>query len=363
MPWCRTWTGSGCEPLGPRLIGLLAFLVGLAGCAPGDPAAAMLEEYRDRVARVVAVDVAQAAPEPLAAWPRPRERVLDIPPQRIGLRQFLSLHRCDLGALIGERSSPLGRVMTASRHLAYEHRFLLAGRRCLERLEPNGDEASLREELAELLDFKSARLPRLTWNATLGSDVLAVAHALDVLPLDPASAELSGQDATAAIDELARRIPILGRAPLDMAAWQAPWEALSRSRFPARLRRSMQLIGHHLDEVARLLETRQAQRPLCPQGRPTRDAEILRNLLRGYHGEQVQPYLVAVDGAGRVWFAALQRLRQAQAVDEPPAFAGFARQTFGPEGREWQRFQAARERHTAAWQDVLDQCALTPGAG
>ncbi|TVS16387.1 MAG: DUF3080 family protein [Gammaproteobacteria bacterium] len=347
----------------PVLLICLGLSLLMTGCAPEDPAATMLAEYRIRIARVVDVDLEPAAMPPLATWPRNRERTLVVPPLRAGLGRFLSLHRCDLGSLIGERSSQLGRVMRPSQLLSYEHRFLLAAERCLVRLEGDSGQEALRADLADIVAFKRERLPLLAWNATLGGEDLAGAHALDVPALPPDRTELAGQAEAEALRLLADRLPRLGWDDLDMAAWDAPWEVLSRSAFPGRARRGVQLLTHYLDEVARLLEARQAQRPLCPQGRPTRDADILVNVFRGYHADSVQPYLVAIDGAQRRWFAAIDTLAAAQRVTPPQGFAEFATEVLEPSGSAWQSFVTARQRHTAAWQDVLDRCALSPTAG
>ncbi len=337
----------------------LAFLA--TGCAPADPAGAMLHDYRARIARVVAVELeSEPLPPPLPAWPRSRERTFAVPPLRTGLGRFLSLHRCDLGTLIGERSSQLGRVMRPSQQLSHEHRFLVAAERCLERLAGDPQREGLREDLADIVAFKRERLPLLAWNATLGSSALASAYALDVPALAPAQAELAGQTETEMVLLLAGRLPLLGRDGIDMRTWDEPWEALERSAFPGRLRRSEQLLTTQLTAVAQLIEKRQEIRPLCPQGRPTRDAEILLNVFRGYYAESVQPYLVAVHGAQRRWTAALEALNAAQGVAPPEGFASFAAEALDPAGSAARAFVAARERHTAAWQSVLDSCGMSP---
>ncbi|MCC5870789.1 MAG: DUF3080 family protein [Gammaproteobacteria bacterium] len=339
-----------------RALWILALLVA-GGCAPADPAGAMLAEYEQRVARVLdARPSARPLPE-LSPWPRTRDRTLPVPPQRTGLGGFLSLHRCDLGSLIGERSSQLGRVMSAPSRLNYEHRFLVAAQDCLDRLAGDPDRAALREQLEEIVEEKRRGLPAWTWNATLGGDALAAAYSLDVTPLTPDEAEEAGRPEVAALYVLAARLPRLGRPGLDLSDWNRPFETLARSALPGRLRRSAQLLTHHLNGVADLLEARETRRPLCPQGIVTRDADILWNIFRGYHVEEVQPYLVAVDRARREWQAALESLREAQ-QGQPPA--PFAQSVFDPAGGVWPDLDQARERHVEAWRVVLVRCDLLP---
>ncbi|MCC5888171.1 MAG: DUF3080 family protein [Gammaproteobacteria bacterium] len=339
-----------------RALWLLAILV-TSGCAPADPATAMLAEYEQRMARVLNVAVAERPQPELTPWPRTRDRTLAVPPQRTGLGGFLSLHRCDLGSLIGERSSQLGRVMSAPARLHYEHRFLVAAERCLTKLAGDGDRAALREELEAIVEEKRRGLPAWAWNATLGSAALAAAHSLDVMPLTPEAAEEAGRSELAAMHGLAARLPELGRPTLELSDWDEPFETLARSSLPGRLRRSAQALSHHLNGVAEMLEAREASRPVCPQGNITRDADILWNIFRGYYVEQVQPYLVAVDRALREWQTALEALGAAQQV-EPPAL--FGQTVLSPEGGIWPDLDQARERHVAAWRVVLVSCGLLP---
>ena len=339
-----------------RALCIVAMLAS-SGCAPADPASAMLAEYEQRVARVLDATPRERPLPDLAPWPRMRERTLAVPTQRTGLGGFLRLHRCDLGSLIGERSSQLGRVMSAPVRLNYEHRFLVAAEHCLEQLAGDPERAALREQLETIVAEKRRVLPIWAWNATLGGDALAAAHSLDAVPLNSTEAQEAGRSEIAALYALSARLPNLGQPGLARAHWSAPFETLSRSTFPGRLRRSAQVLAHHLDGVAELLESREAQRSLCPQGSATRDADILWNLFRGYHAEEVQPYLVAVSRARRAWQAALGTLGDAQRV-EPPA--EFEKVLFDPNSGVWPDLDRARERHVAAWRLVLSNCGLLP---
>lgn len=342
------------------LIGLSVTVASmLTGCARQDPAAVLLQDYEDRIARVTGVTEVAVDEPVLAAWPRSRDRLIEVPPQRVGLGRFLSLHRCgDLGTLIGERSSQLGRVMTASQRLSYEHRFLVAAERCLQRLQGDPDRETLHAELAAITAEKRRWLGARAWNATLGSDLLAAAHGRDATPLRPREAELAGQAEAAALQQWSIRLRHLGDPELDIEGWEAPFETLARSQLPGRLRVSAALLTRHLNGVAARLEQRQQERPLCPQGTATRDADILWNIFRGYHGEEVQPYLVAIDRARRDWLAAMDDLLAAQTISPPEDFVAAA---LAPDAGIWPDLDAARRRHVAAWAVILEQCRLLPG--
>ena len=116
--WTPWWSISGvsaCE-VGARLIPQLPWLAAvmlLVGCSAGDPAAELLADYRTRVERTLEGSAGPAPALELARWPRGRTRLHPLPRRRIDLLDFASLPDCGLAALVGERSSSLGRVTSA----------------------------------------------------------------------------------------------------------------------------------------------------------------------------------------------------------------------------------------------------------
>jgi hypothetical protein len=308
---------------------------------------------------VLEVD-AGATPAPvLAPWPRTRTRTFALQAQRTNLIEFLRLHGCGLGALIGERSSALGRVMVPSQRLAYEHRFLIVADRCLASGELSDDEQA---SLKDIVDLKRAQLDRVAWNATLGSEALAGAFTLDTTSLAPGAVSGAGRAATGALRQWLRRLPQLGSDALSLEDWEAPWETLAASDFPGRARRSVARLTQAFDDVAAIIERRERARPLCPQGLPTDRAQILRNLFTRYYAGGVQPYLAELDAELRPWFEALEALRGPEERPAPPGFDAAVAPMLGaatPDS-EWSRLLAARDRHTRAWQDLLSRCGLSP---
>ena len=85
--------------------------------------------YVDRVASVLEAESIKTTVV-LVATPTERELRLPTPEQKINPLQFADLHRCDMGALVGERNSGLGRFAPASQRLGYEVRWLCRARGC-----------------------------------------------------------------------------------------------------------------------------------------------------------------------------------------------------------------------------------------
>ena len=333
-----------------------------SGCEPADPARALLDDYRTRMGRVLEVDPGPLPEAELAPWPRARDRTLEVPAQRINLIEFLRLQRCDLGELVGARSSPLGRVMQPSRRLRYEIRFLRRADACLERLGAQPDAQENAARLAGLVAAKRTGLGAVIWNATLADDALADSHALSTPALAPAQTRGSGREATGALRRLAVIADAAGRRAVTLEDWEAPWRSLDRSRFPAAARRALALMRITLEDVSAAMETRESRRPVCPLGRPTPDARILENLFQRYYAGvtsegalAVQPFLADLSSGYRRWLDALVQLRRAQRTQAPEGFSAVADLQ-----AEWQALVRARDRHTQLWQDLLERCGLEP---
>lgn len=377
MQWWRTWCARRSDAMRTRhdarlraALGGLLMLALVAGCDARDPATGMLLDYRARVARVLEIDADDLVVPQLSAWPRPRRRTLAVPAEHADLLEFLDLQQCRLGPLIGERSSALGRVKQPSQLLRYELAFLQRAQDCLadpaRRSDVDPDTVAL---LDGILADKRARLGAVVWNATLGDPALAANLALDVAPLAPATVAGAGRETTGALLRWASIAEDAGRTPVALDDWEVPWASIDRSRFGGRARRSVALLTVVLGQVADWLEARARTRPICPQHVATPRAQILSNVFAHYYAGRVQPYLADVSGEAGRWLDALAALRAAQRVTPPAGFETGAAPLLSHvgasgagRGAEWDRFVAARDRHTRAWQQVLEQCAMAPGS-
>lgn len=332
---------------------IILLLIILAGC--GTSTQDVLVDYRERVERVTRVeDIAVDAP-PIATWPRPRALTVPLPEFRIGLLDFLSLDPCPaLSSLVAERNSGLGRVLAPSQRLLYEHRFLVAAGACADTLVWNDPEMASR--LRQVIDEKEASLSAVLWNAVFGSKDMARLMALGGGPL-PVGAPLSPtgsvvRDALARLRSLRMAIGTAAFDP-DPAAFEAPFRQLQTSRYGGSLLQSAALLTRELGTVAAILEGRLVSGRLCPQGVDTRESETLMRIFHEIYGDRVQPYLSRVHREGGLFFADWTGL--ADTLVPTPDFSVYRQAHLGP-GGTWPRFEAAIDRHNAAWQGVLDAC-------
>lgn len=340
---------------------LMALL--LAGCSPSAQPEPTLDEYNRRLARVLDVEL-QLTPVPTAPrLPGMRERVHEIEPISIGMLDFLGLFGCELQQVVGERNSTLGRVAHPLTRLDYERRFLLAADDCLAAIERD----TLAERLVDAAAQKRASLADAAWNAVWGSRELEqhFTRARGPLPLriDRDGVSASAQN-TALLEQRIRAL-LSGELEQDLAVLDPIYQGWLNDPRAGQALRSAVLITTRLDDAAHLLEQRLGERPLCRQGRSNRQAEILRNVFGAVYAAEVQPYLAQVQQVRRELFPPLLALARIGSGSPSDGFTRYVNAVLdeSSEHGHWQAFDAAIARHTGAWQQLLEQCGMRPGAG
>ncbi|QCF26389.1 DUF3080 domain-containing protein [Hydrocarboniclastica marina] len=344
-----------------RLFFLAALVVGLTGCDSLSGPSSLMDDYIDRVSRVLDVEVEPAELPDTATLPRRRDRVRELPAVEIGLLEFFSLYGCELQQIVGEKNSALGRVMQPAQSLGYEIRFLAAAEECL----PTITDPALREALAQAVITKREALPRVIWNATWGTEEIAdfFSRGHGYVPLDPDLDVLT----TLATDlnrlndwlrETARRDkPVLFPAINEI---HQRWQGLPVG---GRLVQSARLLTARLNDAEQLLGKRLEGRPLCLRKQPNRNAEIMRNVFFNIYVQQVQPYMAQVQRVKARIVPALRELAALQADAATPAMTAFFSEVLGSDKNSiWQALDEATRRHTERWQELLDQCGMRPQA-
>lgn len=332
------WT----ERLIPRACWLLTLC--LAGCAP-DGSDAVLADYLERVARVTGSTPHLESPAPGPAYPARRMLRVEVPERSIDVGEFFDLHGCDMGALVGFRNSPLGRVQTASQRLGYEAAWLAAADRC-------GVDAP--EWMVAVGEEKRGTLPALFWNATFAAEEMHAAlggagrPAGDFADLlrelnDAYSAVLAGEFELGRLESTLGRLRSggwVGAARRDWSSWRRTLAAAS---------------GMLADAVP----------GICLNGRPTPDSRILVNVFMKFYVERIQPDMAVRMRRHEAWIDALDRLRERLGPVAPPAFDAWYDAVLAPDTlrSEWRRTRAAVVDHAEAWQGLFSHCGIEPLPG
>ena len=341
---------------------LLASLILLAGCQPGDDGLALQEDYLQRLDRVLQSEGFQPF-EPgvmgLFRMPPRRERLIEIAELRISLLDLLlDLDRCpQLQQTISQRNSILGVHLQPSSRLAHEGELLRGLQQCITYLQAK-DEQTLVENLQLLQQGKREQLPAVFWNALNGSREFEhyLRFAPQALPRIPVEDD-AALDALEQLAQLGSQLPQALPPPLgEIDAWMF---ALHASDQGGQLITSLASLTHTLDEASRLLEERQSRRPVCPLGRATERGTILQTIFVKFYAGSLQPYMALVDQRGQSWSGSLRRLAQVREI--PPAMQNYLLRLSAEEDSLWADFQAATDRHVRIWQKMLGSCGLAPG--
>lgn len=344
----------------PALASVIVIIL-LAGCSPFSDTRSMMNEYVERVGRVL--DTTPELSEVAAAKPIPRRRirVLQMPELELGMLDFLSLYGCDLQYIVGEKNSVMGKVMQPLNRLRYEVRFIRAAGDCLETVE----DEKLQDVLEQAVASKRESLPIAIWNATWGVEEVETLFTL-------AKGEYP-VDATGALSDLARDARQLNTAvsallernlEVDLDFWgkvHQRWQAEYRA---GQLLNSTRLVIARLDDATRLIHRRLDNRPLCLNGEPNNQSDIVQSMFFSIYIGKVQPYLADLRRARRDLIEPLSELAAMQADVMPKGFEQWSRVALAPDGEEsqWAQLDDAVKAHTKAWQTLLEQCGLRPGA-
>lgn len=331
----------------------------LAGCNPFSDAGTMMDEYVERVGRVMERPPELRAIPSGERLPLRRDRRLPMPELDIGMLDFLSLYGCELQYVIGERNSVMGRVMQPLNRLRYELAFIEAARDCL----PDIERQTLRQALERAIESKLESLPIAAWNASWGSEAIESLVALSKGPLpviaDPNQLAVLAADLrlwNETLEEIAagQLEPSLTFAGGMQQRWQSAPAA-------GQLMRSAHLLIARLDDASRLLRQRVDGQPLCREGKPNPRASNALGLLTSVYAGKVQPYLAEVRRGRDLLIAPLARMASLQQAVMPAHFQVWYRHNLeleNPDGL-WARLDVAMQRHTRSWQQLLQQCGLS----
>lgn len=338
----------------------------LLGCGQEKSPRAMLEDYASRVEYVLETQPVRPAGPPLVSYPSHRERRLEIEEVRVDLLDAFALRKCGLLTLISERNSITGKVMPASQRLIYEVRFLTALRECPDRLLSLGDDdGELLQLVRTTIASKERDLKKVFWAATFDGPEMQKVFSLANEPItqDEHAPYLASRQALETLLIMGRQLGAKQEMP-DSEGLETQLRTLSINEFGGRIAHAQQLLQQELTRVALALETVVAKRPFCFAGKPNQRARILKTVFEKFYAGGIQLYLSQVYQQSRGWQDTLSALLAQQPRNRTAEFDEYWNRMWSPMAPDglWAFFEASIARHTAAWQTILRQCSLVPGA-
>jgi hypothetical protein len=334
---------------------MLSALV-LAGCFSERTVQDSLEDYSERLAYVLDTELPETLPPSLPPLAASSVIKNDIQELNINLRDFYALQDCELGRVVAERNTSLGKSQLPSQRLIYESKLLSVLETCKKALqESNESLAAMMDEWQhqKRIDFvkswanliQTSKEIRLALNTP--EQLLSMSYAINANTSINSFFFIDSVKDTAGINEV---------RPIDSAEFEAQLQMITSVRLPASMWRTQLLLAEHLDALTLSL-TPKLQAISCPDGRPTDQAKILRNVFYLFFIEEVQP----VGSLINQYHYKLQPLWQSWLVH--PAFhEDFKHYIATQSNTNFERYSKAIQNHVSLWQGFLKRCNLSPVA-
>lgn len=330
-----------------RVLCLVVSLILLCGCDLfSSNIESDIEEYSTRLERVLSIRADNLAETSLSDYPPKRELYQDVASVDINLTEFYTLQQCELGTLVAERNTVLGKQRDVAARFHYETQIAKALGDC-SRLVEQSDPA-LAMMLMEWQETKLSQRKNHWANLIQTSNEIQLAMTLSPHFIQ----QEQNNDALAAINALGYLSQLDTEPHGSLASLNRQLKILESSRLPAKIWRTQQTITAGLNSLTPAL-ARTFNNINCQKDSET--VTIARNVFYLYFIERVQPVGSVINNFHYKMSDAMERLLLADALDN--RYKNFL-QKHHQDGFE--AYQLALKNHVEVWQGMLSQCGLSP---
>ena len=330
----------------------LWLLVCITACSPHQ-VSDDISEYSERLGRVLDTGLTAAEEQPAPDYPQ-REMLHSAPSQLdINLTRFYQLQQCELGNLVAERNTALGKIQHYSQRLVYERQLLTALSDCINFVSQQRDEPA-RELLTTMQSWyaaKQAAYPEHWSNMLVLSDETRDAFSRP----QPAQLFTDTVDIAGQLTLFRQLDSYLSPATGIEESLEAQLQAIGATRLPASVWQAQHQIATRLPTLTAQLDPLLAN-TACPNGSATEQANILRNVFYLFFIERIQPLGGHINDFNYQFAPLLNKWSEEEAL--PESFRAFltVQQT------RFNAYQQAMQDHVKLWQRFLGRCHLSPTA-
>ncbi|NVK57266.1 MAG: DUF3080 family protein [Alteromonadaceae bacterium] len=332
-------------------------LVGVSACSSPN-ILNDISEYQQRLSRVLDTDLSsQTRPVNTANHAvYPERDTLLQPPSGIdiNLTRFHQLQQCELGNLVAEHNTALGKIQHFSQRLRYEQQFLAALTDCIELAESRATQRSSYAELAATMTrwqtIKEAEYT-LHWSnmLVLSDETKAAFSRARPALLYEENIDIAGQ--VSLFKHLSR---FADHHYQPKQSIEADLQAISATRLPATMWQAQQQVATHLPPLTAALKAQLANID-CTHSTPA-EATILRNVFYLFFIEKIQP------AGARLNDFAYQFAPVIHAWQASPALPDSFKRYLRLQQQGFTAYQQAMQQHVLLWQTFLGRCGLSPVA-
>lgn len=360
----------------------------LLGCFGGSTVKQSIDDYAARLSRVLDTPLPDSFNDKITT---PLPKLADsatlkhaIEGVNINLREFYALQDCELGTVVAERNTSLGKSQLPSQRLVYESKLLNVLRSCEAALtkenESNQRNAALAATIASWREQKTQDYSKTWANLVQGSQELRLALNTPerLFSVENNKDALSSVNALYYINSLSNKELLLSdmyssntassdteteatnennsESIIESSELEQQLKIIRSARLPATLWHTQQTLTQNLSLLTDMLET-ELDAVSCPEGRASDKAKILRNVFYLFFIEEIQPvgslvnqYHYKLAPLWEDWLA------------QPSLHEEFKRYIRQQSQDGFNQYSSAMKAHVNLWQGFLGRCNLSPVA-
>ena len=360
----------------------------LLGCFGGSTVKQSIDDYAARLSRVLDTPLPDSFNNKITT---PLPKLADsatikhaIEGVNINLREFYALQDCELGTVVAERNTSLGKSQLPSQRLVYESKLLNVLKSCEAALtkenESNQRNAALAATIASWREQKTQDYSKTWANLVQGSQELRLALNTPerLFSVENNKDALSSVNALYYINSLSNKELLLSdmyssntasndieteatnennsERIIESSELEQQLKIIRSARLPATLWHTQQTLTQNLSLLTNMLET-ELDAVSCPEGRASDKAKILRNVFYLFFIEEIQPvgslvnqYHYKLAPLWEDWLA------------QPSLHAEFKRYIRQQSQDGFNQYSSAMKAHVNLWQGFLGRCNLSPVA-
>ena len=360
----------------------------LLGCFGGSTVKQSIDDYAARLSRVLDTPLPDSFNDKITT---PLPKLADsatlkqaIEGVNINLREFYALQDCELGTVVAERNTSLGKSQLPSQRLVYESKLLNVLKSCEAALtkenESNQRNAALAATIASWREQKTQDYSKTWANLVQGSQELRLALNTPerLFSVENNRDALSSVNALYYINSLSNKELLLSdmyssntassdteteatnennsESIIESSELEQQLKIIRSARLPATLWHTQQTLTQNLSLLTNMLET-ELDAVSCPEGRASDKAKILRNVFYLFFIEEIQPvgslvnqYHYKLEPLWEDWLA------------QPSLHKEFKRYIRQQSQDGFNQYSSAMKAHVNLWQGFLGRCNLSPVA-
>ena len=360
----------------------------LLGCFGGSTVKQSIDDYAARLSRVLDTPLPDSFNDKITT---PLPKLADsatlkhaIEGVSINLREFYALQDCELGTVVAERNTSLGKSQLPSQRLVYESKLLNVLKSCEAALtkenESNQRNAALAATIASWREQKTQDYSKTWANLVQGSQELRLALNTPerLFSVENNKDALSSVNALYYINNLSNKELLLSdvyssntassdteteatnennsESIIESSELEQQLKIIRSARLPATLWHTQQTLTQNLSLLTDMLET-ELDAVSCPEGRASDKAKILRNVFYLFFIEEIQPvgslvnqYHYKLAPLWEDWLA------------QPSLHEEFKRYIRQQSQDGFNQYSSAMKAHVNLWQGFLGRCNLSPVA-